>query len=140
VLAAPPGSWPLRIWCALRNARGKARQDLRRVAEPAAATAFRSSHNALTELLEFTTAQRKTMKRRDARHIVADLFDWLEVYLRAPEQDREYVGNAWRNSSKSGKPKATRASCRNSSNTSIIFEQAGGAACLEDDAPAMPYA
>src|SRR5713226_2236363 len=30
---------------------------------------FDPSHNALTELLEFTTAQRKTMKRRDARHI-----------------------------------------------------------------------
>src|SRR6267154_3739029 len=48
---------------------------------------FDPSHSALIELLKFTTAQRKTMKRRDARHIVADLFEWLEVYQRASAQD-----------------------------------------------------
>src|SRR5437868_4308101 len=52
---------------------------------------FDPSHSALIELLKFTTAQRKTMKRRDARHIVADLFEWLEVYQRASAQDRDYV-------------------------------------------------
>jgi ATP-dependent DNA helicase UvrD/PcrA len=95
---------------------------------------FDPSHNALTELLEFTTAQRKTMKRRDARHIVVDLFDWLEVYQRAPEQDRDYVKRLaefvkeWEDKSDTRKlPEFIE--------YLDYFEQAGGAICLEDDAP-----
>jgi DNA helicase-2/ATP-dependent DNA helicase PcrA len=95
---------------------------------------FDPSHTALTELLEFTTAQRKTMKRRDARHIVADLFDWLEVYQRAPEQDRDYVKRLaefvkeWEDKSDTRKlPEFIE--------YLDYFEQAGGAICLEDDAP-----
>src|SRR5258708_40349448 len=52
---------------------------------------FDPSHSALIELLKFTTGQRKTLKRRDARHILADLFEWLEIYQPAPEQDRDYI-------------------------------------------------
>ena len=95
---------------------------------------FDPSHTALTELLEFTTAQRKTMKRRDARHIVADLFEWLEVYPRAPEQDRDYVKRLaefvkeWEDKSDTRKlPEFIE--------YLDYFEQAGGAICLEDDAP-----
>ncbi len=95
---------------------------------------FDPSHTALTELLEFTTAQRKTMKRRDAGHIVADLFDWLEVYQRAPEQDRDYVKRLaefvkeWEDKSDTRKlPEFIE--------YLDYFEQAGGAICLEDDAP-----
>jgi DNA helicase-2/ATP-dependent DNA helicase PcrA len=95
---------------------------------------FEPSHTALTELLEFTTAQRKTMKRRDARYIVADLFDWLEVYQRAPEQDRDYVKRLaefvkeWEDKSDTRKlPEFIE--------YLDYFEQAGGAICLEDDAP-----
>jgi ATP-dependent DNA helicase UvrD/PcrA len=95
---------------------------------------FDPSHSALIELLAFTTAQRKTMKRRDARHILSDLFDWLEVYQRAPEQDRDYVKRLaefvkeWEDKSDTRKlPEFIE--------YLDYFEQAGGAICLEDDAP-----
>jgi len=95
---------------------------------------FDPSHSALMDLLAFTTAQRKTMKRRDARHILADLFDWLEVYQRAPEQDRDYVKRLaefikeWEDKSDTRKlPEFIE--------YLDYFEQAGGAVCLEDDAP-----
>ena len=95
---------------------------------------FDPSHSALTDLLEFTTAQRKTMKRRDARHIVADLFEWLEIYQRAPEQDRDYIKrlaefvNEWEGKSDTRKlPEFIE--------YLDYFEQANGAVCLEDDAP-----
>ena len=74
------------------------------------------------------------MKRRDARHIVADLFEWLEVYPRAPEQDRDYVKRLaefvkeWEDKSDTRKlPEFIE--------YLDYFEQAGGAICLEDDAP-----
>src|SRR6266853_1001207 len=95
---------------------------------------FDPSHSALIELLEFTTAQRKTMKRRDARHIVADLFEWLEVYQRASAQDRDYVKRLaefieqWEDKSDTRKlPEFIE--------YLDFFEQAGGTICLEDDAP-----
>jgi DNA helicase II / ATP-dependent DNA helicase PcrA len=95
---------------------------------------FDPSHSALIDLLEFTTAQRKTMKRRDARHILADLFDWLEVYQRAPGQDRDYVKRLaefireWEDKSDTRKlPEFIE--------YLDYFEQAGGAVCLEEDAP-----
>ena len=95
---------------------------------------FDPSHSAVTQLLEFTTAQRKTMKRRDARHTVADLFEWLEIYQRAPEQDRDYIKRLaefvkeWEDKSDTRKlPEFIE--------YLDFFEQAGGAVCLEDDAP-----
>lgn len=95
---------------------------------------FDPSHQALTELLEFTTAQRKTMKRRDARHILADLFDWLAIYQRAPQRDRDYVKRLaefvkeWEDKSDTRKlPEFIE--------YLDFFEQANGAVCLEDDAP-----
>jgi len=94
---------------------------------------FDPSHSALTDLLAFTTAQRKTMKRRDARHILADLFEWLEVYQRAPEQDRDYIKRLaefvkeWEDKSDTRKlPELIE--------YLDYFEQANGAVCLEDDA------
>jgi DNA helicase-2/ATP-dependent DNA helicase PcrA len=96
---------------------------------------FDPSHSALMGLLEFTIAQRKTMKRRDARHILADLLSWLEVYQRAREQDREYVKRLaqfvkeWEDKSDTRKlPEFIE--------YLDFFEQAGGAVCLEEDAPA----
>jgi DNA helicase-2/ATP-dependent DNA helicase PcrA len=95
---------------------------------------FDPTHSALIDLLEFTTAQRKTMKRRDARHILADLFDWLEVYQRAAQQDRDYMKRLtefvkqWEDKSDTRKlPEFIE--------YLDYFEQAGGAICLEDDAP-----
>jgi DNA helicase-2/ATP-dependent DNA helicase PcrA len=135
VLAAP--AWQLAPADLVRFAE-RARKDRTRIYDVLQSRQpplpFDPSHTALTELLEFTTAQRKTMKRRDARHIVADLFDWLEVYQRAPEQDRDYVKRLaefvkeWEDKSDSRKlPEFIE--------YLDYFEQAGGAICLEDDAP-----
>jgi DNA helicase-2/ATP-dependent DNA helicase PcrA len=95
---------------------------------------FDPSDSAIVELLEFTTAQRKTMKRRDARHIVADLFDWLGIYQRAPQQDSDYVKRLtefvkeWEDKSDTRKlPEFIE--------YLDYFEQAGGTICLEEDAP-----
>lgn len=95
---------------------------------------FDPSHSAVTQLLEFTTAQRKTMKRRDARHILADLFDWLEVYQRAPLQDREYVKRL-AEFVKEWEEKSDTRKLPEFIEYLDFFEQAGGAICLEDDAP-----
>jgi DNA helicase II / ATP-dependent DNA helicase PcrA len=95
---------------------------------------FDSSHLGLTELLDFVSAQRKTMKRRDARHIVADLFEWLEIYQRASDHDREYIRRLaefvkeWEDKSDTRKlPEFIE--------YLDFFEQANGAVCLEDDSP-----
>ena len=96
---------------------------------------FEPSHTTLTELLEFTTAQRKTMKRRDARHIAADLFEWLEVYQRAPERDRDYV-KRFAEFVKEWEEKGDTRKLPEFIEYLDYFEQAGGTVCLEDDAPA----
>ncbi len=95
---------------------------------------FDPSHSAVTQLLEFTTAQRKTMKRRDARHIVADLFEWLEIYQRAPEQDRDYVKRL-ADFVKEWEDKSDTRKLPEFIDYLDYFEQANGAVCLEDDAP-----
>jgi DNA helicase-2/ATP-dependent DNA helicase PcrA len=65
---------------------------------------------------------------------VADLLGWLEVYQRAPQQDRDYVKrlaefvNEWEDKSDTRKlPEFIE--------YLDYFEQAGGAICLEEDAP-----
>ena len=95
---------------------------------------FDPSHRALVDLLSFVTAQRKTMKRRDTRHILTDLFDWLEIYQRALEPDRDYIKRLaefvkeWEDKSDTRKlPEFIE--------YLDFFEQANGAVCLEDNAP-----
>ena len=135
VLAAP--AWQINATDLVRFAR-RARKERTRIYDVLQTQQpplpFDPGHSALTELLEFVTAQRKTMKRRDARHILADLFAWLEVYQRAPQQDREYVKRLaefvkeWEDKSDTRKlPEFIE--------YIDYFEQAGGAVCLEDDAP-----
>src|SRR2546423_2841490 len=95
---------------------------------------FEPTPNAVAELLEFVSAQRKTMKRRDARHIAADLFEWLEIYQRASMQDREYV----RRLAEFIKEWETKSDTRKLPEFIEYldyFEQAGGMVCLEDDRP-----
>jgi DNA helicase-2/ATP-dependent DNA helicase PcrA len=135
VLAAP--AWQLAPADLVRFAE-RARKERTRIYDvlqaPQPPLPFDPSHSAVTQLLEFTTAQRKTMKRRDARHIVADLFEWLEIYQRALEQDRDYIQrlaefvNEWEGKSDTRKlPEFIE--------YLDYFEQANGVVCLEDDAP-----
>ena len=95
---------------------------------------FDPSHSALVELLRFTTGQRKTMKRRDARHILADLFDWLEIYQSAQGQDTAYVKRL-AEFVKDWEAKSDTRKLPELIEYLDYFEQAGGAICLEEDAP-----
>jgi len=62
---------------------------------------FEPSANELSDLLDFLSAQRKTIHHRTAAEILGELLEWLEIYARASEQDRAYVKrlpefvNAW---------------------------------------------
>src|SRR5256885_756797 len=135
VLATP--AWQLRPADLVRLAESarKGRTKIYDVLQTQAPTLpFEPSPDALSELLEFVSTQRKTMKRRDARHIVADLFEWLEIYQRASMQDREYV----RRLAEFIKEWETKSDTRKLPEFIEYldyFEQAGGMVCLEDDRP-----
>ena len=135
VLATP--AWQLAPVDLVRFAE-RARKDRTRIYDvlqtQPPALPFDPSHHRLGELLEFVSGQRKTMKRRDARHILADLFEWLEIYQRVSTQDREYIKRLaefvkeWEDKSDTRKlPEFIE--------YLDYFEQANGAVCLEDDAP-----
>ena len=135
VLAAP--AWQLqpadlvRLAQSARKERTKIYDALQRQAPT---LPFEPSPNTLADLLEFVSTQRKTMKRRDARHIVADLFEWLAIYQRASPQDREYI----RRLAEFIKEWETKSDTRKLPEFIEYldyFEQAGGAVCLEDDRP-----
>src|SRR6266850_5802 len=95
---------------------------------------FEPSANELTELLEFLSAQRKSIHHRSAAEILAELLEWLEIYARASEQDRAYVKrlpefvNAW-------EPKSETRGLPEFVEYLEYFDQAGGTISLEEDAP-----
>jgi DNA helicase II / ATP-dependent DNA helicase PcrA len=135
VLAAP--AWQLQPADLVRLAESarKARSKIYDVLQTQAPTLpFEPSPDTLSELLEFVSTQRKTMKRRDARHIVADLFAWLEIYQRAAPQDREYIRRL-AEFVKEWEAKSDTRKLPEFIEYLDYFEQAGGAVCLEDDAP-----
>ena len=95
---------------------------------------FEPSANELSELLDFLSAQRKTIYRRTAAEVLADLLEWLEIHARASEQDRAYVRRLpefvkeWETKSETrGLPEFVE--------YLEYFDQAGGTICLEEDAP-----
>jgi DNA helicase-2/ATP-dependent DNA helicase PcrA len=137
VLSAP--AWNLQAQDLVRLAeraakkRGTALYDALQAPQPE--LPFDGSKAAIAELLEFLSGQRKTMKRRTAREILADLLGWLEVRRHASEQDCKYVARLtefakeWeRKSDTRGLPEFLE--------YLDYFEQAGGIVALEDDAPA----
>jgi DNA helicase-2/ATP-dependent DNA helicase PcrA len=95
---------------------------------------FEPAANDLTELLNFLSEQRKTMPRRAAAEILADLLEWLEIYARASDQDRAYVKRlpefvkAWEVKSETrGLPEFVE--------YLEYFDQAGGTISLDEDVP-----
>src|SRR5882762_3862021 len=94
---------------------------------------FEPSANELAELLDFLSAQRKTI-HRTAAEILAELLEWLEIYAHASEQDRAYVKRlpefvkAW-------EPKSETRSLPEFVEYLEYFDQAGGTISLEEDAP-----
>jgi DNA helicase-2/ATP-dependent DNA helicase PcrA len=95
---------------------------------------FEPAASDLTELLNFLSEQRKTMPRRTATEILADLLEWLEIYARASEQDRAYVKRlpefvkAW-------EPKSETRGLPEFVEYLEYFDQAGGTISLDEDVP-----
>jgi DNA helicase-2/ATP-dependent DNA helicase PcrA len=96
---------------------------------------FDGSKARLAPLLEFLSQHRKTMRRRTAREILADLVEWLEVGQRASEQDYKYVARLTE-FAKEWEPKSDTRGLPEFIEYLDYFEQAGGVIALEDDAPA----
>jgi DNA helicase-2/ATP-dependent DNA helicase PcrA len=95
---------------------------------------FDPSPSATEDLLEFLGTRRKTLKRRAAREILAELVEWLEVPQRAGPRDRKYV-NQLLQFVKDWEPKSETRSLPEFLEYLDYFEQAGGILSLEDDAP-----
>src|SRR5213080_2544926 len=137
VLSAP--AWNLHAQDLVRLAeraakkRGTALYDA--LQAPQAELPFDGSKAAIAELLEFLSGQRKPMKRRTAREILADLLEWLEVPRRAGEQDYKYVARLTEFAQEWERKSDTR-SLPEFLEYLDYFEQAGGVVALEDDAPA----
>jgi DNA helicase II / ATP-dependent DNA helicase PcrA len=135
VLAAP--AWHLHPKDLVRYAQ-RARKDKKKLYDalqsPQPPLPFDPLHPAIVELLEFATRQRKTMKRRNAALILADLLQWLEAFERASDTDIKYVQRLakfvqeWEGTSDTRKlPELIE--------YLEYFEQAGGTIALDDDAP-----
>jgi len=137
VLSAP--AWNLQARDLVRLAeraarkRGTALYDV--LQAPQSELPFDGSKAAITDLLEFLSGQRKTLKRRTAREVLADVLEWLEVSQRASEQDYKYVARLTE-FEKEWEPKSDTRSLPEFLEYLDYFEQARGAVCLEDDAPA----
>ncbi len=95
---------------------------------------FDGSHAALGKLVEFLSEQRKTLRRRTAREILADLLDWLEVAQRAGAQDRKYVTRLTE-FVKEWEPKSETRGLAEFVEYLGYYSQAGGTISLEDDFP-----
>ncbi len=93
VLAAP--AWHLepadlvRLAERTRKKRGTSLYDA--LQSPQSELPFNPSAATLAELLEFAAAQRKSLRRRTAREILAVLIEWLEIPQLATVRDRRYV-------------------------------------------------
>ncbi|HEX8764905.1 MAG TPA: ATP-dependent DNA helicase, partial [Candidatus Acidoferrum sp.] len=137
VLSAP--AWNLQAEDLVRLAeraakkRGTALYDA--LQAPQSELPFDGSKARLARLLEFLGQHRKTMRRRTAREILADVLEWLEAPQRASEQDYKYVARVTE-FAKEWEHKSDTRSLPEFVEYLDYYEQAGGAMALEDDAPA----
>jgi DNA helicase-2/ATP-dependent DNA helicase PcrA len=135
VLAAP--AWSLKpadlVRLAERTRKGKkALYDMLQL--PQGQLPFDSSHSSLGRLVDFFSEQRKTLRRRTAREILADLIEWLEVAQRASPHDRKYVTRL----SEFAKEWESKSETRGLSEFVEYldyYSQAGGTISLEEDFP-----
>jgi DNA helicase II / ATP-dependent DNA helicase PcrA len=112
--------------------RGTALYDI--LQAPQSELAFDPSQPALAELLEYLATQRKSLKRRTTRELLADLIVWLEVPQRATPRDQKYVKRLVE-FAKEWEPKSETRGLAEFLEYLDYFEQAGGTLSLEDDAP-----
>lgn len=83
-------------------------------------------------LVDFLSSQRKTMRRKTAREILGELLDWLELAVRAPEEDRRYVEQLV-SFVKDWEPKSETRSLPEFLEYLDYYEQAGGTISLSED-------
>jgi len=95
---------------------------------------FDSSHAAKAELVEFVSEQSKTVRKRRAREILGDLYEWLEIAQRASKQDRKYVKRL-AEFAKEWEAKSETRGLAEFVEYLAYYEQAGGSISLEDDDP-----
>ena len=135
VLAAP--AWGLQAVDLVRLAE-RAKKEKKAIYDllqlPQGQLAFDSSHAALGELVEFTSTQRKTLRRRTARDILGDVSEWLEIAPRANEQDRKYVTRLVEFATEWEGKSETRGLAEFVEYLDY-YGQAGGTISLEDDTP-----
>ena len=112
--------------------RGRSLHDL--LQAPQGVLPFDPSPSTTEDLLEFLDNQRKTLKRRTAREIIAGLVEWLEVPQRAGPHGRKYVNQLFQ-FIKDWEPKSETRGLPEFLEYLDYFEQAGGILSLEDDAP-----
>jgi DNA helicase-2/ATP-dependent DNA helicase PcrA len=135
VVAAP--AWSLEPADLVRFAE-RARKEKKALCDmlqaPQGQLAFDPSHAALGRLVEFLSDHRKTLRRRSAREILADLLEWLEVAQRASAQDRKYVTRL-SEFVKEWEPKSETRGLTEFVEYLGYYSQAGGTISLEDDFP-----
>lgn len=136
VLASP--AWHLqpqdlvRLAERTRKQRGRALYDALQSPQPQ--LPFTPSPVALTELLDFVSAQRKTLRHRNAREVLAELIEWLEIPRLAGIRDRKYVTQL-EQFFKDWEPKSATRALPEFLEYLDYFEQAGGTVGLDDDTP-----
>jgi DNA helicase-2/ATP-dependent DNA helicase PcrA len=135
VLAAP--AWGLEpvdlVRLAERARKGKkALYDM--LEAPQTQLPFDSSPGALVQLIEFLFEQRKRLRRRTAREILAALLEWLEVAERASPQDHKYVARL-SEFAKEWERKSDTQSLAEFVEYLDYYSQAGGVISLEEDFP-----
>src|SRR5947209_8555888 len=135
VLAAP--AWHLEAADLVRLAT-RARKEKKVIYDllllPQGQLAFDRSQAALGQLVEFVSAQRKTVRRCTAREILGSLVEWLEIPQRAKEHDRKYVKRL-AEFMKEWEPKSETRGLAEFIEYLDYYAQAGGVVSLEDDAP-----
>src|SRR5215472_492125 len=136
VLSAPAWNWQpqdlVRLAERTAKKRGTALYDALQASQ--SELPFDGSHAPIGELLDFLSKQRKTIKRRTAREILAGLLEWLEVRQRANEQDYKYVARL-AEFAKEWEPKSDTRGLPELIEYLDYYEQAGGVVALEEDAP-----
>jgi DNA helicase-2/ATP-dependent DNA helicase PcrA len=135
VLAAP--AWGLEpvdlVRLAERARKGKkALYDM--LQAPQTQLPFDPSPGALAQLVEFLFEQRKWLRRRTARQILAALLEWLEVAQRASAQNRKYVSRL-SEFAKAWEHKSDTQSLAEFVEYLDYYSQAGGVISLEEDFP-----
>jgi DNA helicase II / ATP-dependent DNA helicase PcrA len=95
---------------------------------------FNPSAASLNVLLELLAEKRKTMKRRTAWELFAELVEWLEIPQRAGAQDRKYVTRLGEFIGDWEKKSDTR-SLPEFLEYLEYFQQAGGILCLDEEVP-----